>query len=542
MAFTAKLKKIDQAIGRYYAFNGKVDRYFNNDGIGLFYNYVQENGFGDDEDGNSFYDELGAHPDDSLIVDFDVNDDDNSYQMPGLPKENKTEYILKIIKKCDENPDIEWNNKTILIENDIFEKMDNFEISDQNLERIKKQYRLQCPEEFMKIILKDTNTIKFLAIGVKNQCEYVQNLIDNYFQCQIKNFKNDTEKKTVSNWAINHPHFKKLKNYQRKPKLYSDAVSAVNVLSGRIGNPLLFPTLKRINDKLSEVTHRICDAILFIDKIKANCPFQVDFCQIFKQYALNTEIIIENGSDDDDDDDDDDYDDKKNERQCVDIGNIENKLNNNNLKYILKNMSSDQSEKIRLLPFYNEFAGKVYELADDSKEQSCQHQRFIIFMDRRDYENEKLFMFEPPNDSREIPHNALNLIYFSHSAVCLLPNMDYELSPIWNGDINDDDDDDEKEFNKGKLGAKTACSNPVMTLSFHVMEENVIKCYLFVNRQYIRFMPEDLKIVLPQLFVDDDENKAFVNGNVIDGLIKSITPILKDKYFEAFVQSYCTQL
>eukprot|EP01084_Bolivina_argentea_P000950 1741_1 len=94
------------------------------------------------------------------------------------------------------------------------------------------------------------------------------------------------------------------------------------------------------------------------------------------------------------------------------------------------------------------------------------------------------------------------------------------------------------EVSKGKIGVKSR--SPIMTLSFHVLEEDVVKLYVFVNGQYFRFMPQDLKDILPVFFVSNDSNKEFKNGEKIKTLIEEIEPYLKDVKFDDFVKTYCT--
>eukprot|EP01083_Nonionella_stella_P254455 874339_1 len=59
---------------------------------------------------------------------------------------------------------------------------------------------------------------------------------------------------------------------------------------------------------------------------------------------------------------------------------------------------------------------------------------------------------------------------------------------------------DPGEPDEGDIGAKNGCNGYTLTLSFHAKEEKEIKCYLFWSGQMIRFMPEDMKTLLPSIF------------------------------------------
>merc|ERR1712032_1664812 len=71
------------------------------------------------------------------------------------------------------------------------------------------------------------------------------------------------------------------------------------------------------------------------------------------------------------------------------------------------------------------------------------------------------------------------------------------------------------------IGSGTACDGSIMTFSFHVQKANVIKLYLHCQGNCIRFMPEDIRTILPLLF-----NKEFGNNrqwidcqSLVDGYI-----------------------
>eukprot|EP01084_Bolivina_argentea_P204830 349851_1 len=97
--FRTTAKKVDAAIGRFYESNGFKD-YFDEQGTGKFYEYIDANGFADDEE--TFMTELNNDAEECLLLDFDdnllVNDD------------NRNQSILNLIRKCINNPDITFND------------------------------------------------------------------------------------------------------------------------------------------------------------------------------------------------------------------------------------------------------------------------------------------------------------------------------------------------------------------------------------------------------------------------------------------------
>ena len=50
----------------------------------------------------------------------------------------------------------------------------------------------------------------------------------------------------------------------------------------------------------------------------------------------------------------------------------------------------------------------------------------------------------------------------------------------------------------------------------------------------IRFFPDEIKLVFPEIFNMNEKNQEFMQSEDLDGLIKSMKQRLKDKYFDAF--------
>ena len=114
-------------------------------------------------------------------------------------------------------------------------------------------------------------------------------------------------------------------------------------------------------------------------------------------------------------------------------------------------------------------------------------------------------------------------------------------------DNNDRDAKSKKEPSKyTDIGVHFSCKSALLTLSFHVKTDEVIKLYLYHNGQCMRFMPEDIKTILPTLFnLKYADNEGWLNRKdpdsdelEVDRYINEMKKYLKDVEFDAFRQSY----
>ena len=114
-----------------------------------------------------------------------------------------------------------------------------------------------------------------------------------------------------------------------------------------------------------------------------------------------------------------------------------------------------------------------------------------------------------------------------------------------------DYDDEEKGYDRdekahqqpGKyrdIGSLFGCNSSLLTLSFHVKQQHVIKMYLYFNGQCMRFMPEDITTILPVLFnMEHGDNSQWIRQQMeVNQYIDRMERCLKDVEFEAFQQSY----
>merc|ERR1712141_443828 len=108
--------------------------------------------------------------------------------------------------------------------------------------------------------------------------------------------------------------------------------------------------------------------------------------------------------------------------------------------------------------------------------------------------------------------------------------------------INGNNKKEKEEYTN--IGAGFSAAGSVLTLSIHAKQENVIKMYLFCNGQCIRFMPSDIRVVLPILFNMDESNPMgqvnafYMQGTHVDEMIQAMEGRIIDDEFAAFRQSY----
>lgn len=268
-------------------------------------------------------------------------------------------------------------------------------------------------------------------------------------------------------------------------------------------------------------------------------PFQFDLSFAVGEPEMREQIAVDH--DDDDDDDEDDI--EMEEQEYVDyVGNIEMKLTSNKLKYSKAEIDFKYGRG-RLSRVFEKLYGQyLKENNMESPKDNVLHLRYkrlISMVDLRQHAHgqnidlpDTIFMYEPPRDCRDIPQDAVPEWYFASSRMCLLPALH---------DEHDRYGMEKRHPDKYQgIGAAFELNSSMMTMSFHVKDQDVVKLYLYHNAQCIRFMPEDIKIILPLLFnMDYGDNARWISEmNEVNGYIDRMRRCLKDVEFEAFQQSY----
>eukprot|EP01084_Bolivina_argentea_P107932 192919_1 len=149
-----------------------------------------------------------------------------------------------------------------------------------------------------------------------------------------------------------------------------------------------------------------------------------------------------------------------------------------------------------------------------------------------------IYVYTPPTNCVNIPRDVCGLWFISASRTSLLPDMKYgngeqALKDVINLNAT------REELLKSNIDSGSHCKAGLLTISFHVKSKDEVKMYLYFNGQMIRFMPKDIKIILPLLFnMEYGDNNGFIkNTEEVNPIIKNISKVIKDEYFNAFKRS-----
>eukprot|EP01083_Nonionella_stella_P304286 1056697_1 len=295
------MKQIDDALGRYYAMN--KTKYYDDDKIGKFYSYCNENGLDDDATIDEEFEQ--DDPEESLLVDFDDN-------FPGIdPNDaNKSLKILKILKNCREN-------ETAYMEDG--EEFSSFTVTrkdwilhEQNWRETVKIYKDQCPVLFDRKFEDDKTILRLLTVGVKIDKPYLMYLADTFQRERVEHIEKDINF-TVPLWQHTNRHMKELKkiDYRRDimdKSCYDSTVSSLHSYFSRVCPQLMFYPPIFIEDSLRETCEYISGAVDFVARVAqdkyTSCPFQFDCVFAFNKVSKSPHQAMPGFYNDDDDDDD----------------------------------------------------------------------------------------------------------------------------------------------------------------------------------------------------------------------------------------------
>merc|ERR550525_218805 len=127
---------------------------------------------------------------------------------------------------------------------------------------------------------------------------------------------------------------------------------------------------------------------------------------------------------------------------------------------------------------------------------------------RREFEN--VYMFQPPQNARDIPKDEVPEWYLHSTSNQVIPG-------------------------KRPIGAAEERGGSLLTLSIHAKQQDVVKAYLYWNGGVMRFMPEDIRTVLPLIFnMKNEKNTAFLTNEKVELTINKMARYLVDYEFEAF--------
>eukprot|EP01084_Bolivina_argentea_P314185 544180_1 len=621
----SKVQQIDKALGRYYQTLG-ADSYFNEDGIGIFQAWCDDNGFDDD----AVNDEFNENPSECSIIDFDEN---FPLQNDTTDETKRAQQIIKIIQQCYNDPNAFTNKLT-----KIFPPISNtfFDIDEiKDIDQVEQIYSNECAALF-KIFYNDRDILKLIAVGRKHNISYLQHLTDTYsrdrilYDIQNKIYKNKKVGQypplSENIWSAqgNSKFFDSIRNTNNKQHAIS-TLSAITSFYKRLVPKLLLNESTRIQDLIAPTAKYITNAVLWVSRLAHNnCPFEVDICIGYRKVVFNN-IFVGNDLRNIYDNDEGFFD-------C--IGNVEQKLKKNNINYCRQIIDAYESkEKDAVCVFQKLFAKFKRDLKIDNYPYK---RRFVVFIDRRQVDTDTMTMFEAPDNCKCIPDQCVSLWYLSASRTCIIPNLEYigdvlhavnavshkiiekiqnkernlknglkkanfeyglslaavkEKKVVNNGlrfvlvvQVNDgsyykinvlrtnepikyvlegecERDNEFKEsdemFNvtdqtqltmKQKLmnqniKSNDHCKGGLLTLSFHVIQQDEIKIYLYINGQMCRFMPEDIQYILAKFFdpnYDSGRNSGWTECNEVKTLVRTMKEKGKicDVEFDAFYKKY----
>ena len=175
-----------------------------------------------------------------------------------------------------------------------------------------------------------------------------------------------------------------------------------------------------VNGSLEVTVQYMVQAAEWIDNIlkqsnEETVPFQFDLCFAFGE-------PFERHNDSNDQSDDEDMKEQEPTVYVDYVGNIEAKLKNNELKYSKNEINAKDGMEQMFGDLFQQFLSEN-KLKSDSYLRS---KRLISMVDQRNQNNDTIFMYEPPDEFRDIPSGSDTVPewFMVSSRQCLLPGLD----------------------------------------------------------------------------------------------------------------------
>mmetsp|Transcript_31106 Transcript_31106/g.27379 ORF Transcript_31106/g.27379 Transcript_31106/m.27379 type:complete len:536 (-) Transcript_31106:14-1621(-) len=510
---------IDRGLRDYYTAL-KVDTYWDvKEDKGEFKKYCFQSGLEEYDDFKTEVDEFIKDNDDEE----DLGNNIIYNSIIEMQEENKIKNqdekeicrVIQTILKTGSPPKI---NKEI----DQFE----LEVTSKEIEKTTKLYQAQTYSLLGANGLKDCILMEFFAIGYRNNdFSFLNNVVDSFTRDHIAaaNKKKGAKNLHLDEWMKENTFLSKLHN--KNEGKASRFKSAVNSYLIRIAPRLQIKQEYLICDSIQQISHYIIAITAFIKKLldeyEAKPPFMIDFMVVVKDSELDNDgnELPDLGDDSSDDDDDDDEDEK--DSKIDRIGDIEQKLKDENCRYVGTKMNLNQVKDSQVMldrftSIYNEFKeGDTYPTK----------RRFNVAIDRREDKDGLILFFEPPSNCDKMPEDGHVIEwYFNATKQCLIPG---------------------KGYNSGK-GDKTTTLNgssktdgQLITFSFHIESLDEIKCYLFYNGCVSRFYGQDIMEIFPNIFdMEYEDNMKFTKNDNEKTIEIAKNIVLSDLHFETFYKSF----
>eukprot|EP00484_Ammonia_sp_Unknown_P001417 CAMPEP_0197021786 /NCGR_PEP_ID=MMETSP1384-20130603/2703_1 /TAXON_ID=29189 /ORGANISM="Ammonia sp." /LENGTH=459 /DNA_ID=CAMNT_0042449693 /DNA_START=21 /DNA_END=1400 /DNA_ORIENTATION=+ len=414
-------------------------------------------------------------------------------------------------------------------------------------------YAEQCPT-----LTKEDHDKSFMltaALGRRNQLPLVSYVVDTFNRYRIQQLlhgKDSSKDYTAADFTADVPYYQEKENFHVHsvlstfqtrfvPKLQLEPLavftdSAEDILRYIYGTSQMIQTVlaREVAKENSGVN---ADDVSDVDQI---IPFQFDLVIVPKgskqskqmQQFEHVDITDSEGDDDDDDDDDDDEEEDDEAKQADNIGDILPRLEEHAIAaeiFEIEQKTLDQN-------------GMIYRTLNDHfrKVSKGRNARYVMVVDRRDdaketgndndngKDDEKqpakkkngadtLYMYSPKCKAKgaskvdehfhELHKDLVEESLVFKTTKCLIPGVSDGIDP--------------------HLGCKNL---NVITLSFHVLRIDLVKCYIYINGGGSRFEPSDLINILPKHFAKPPaKDSSLVDEQQLDKLF----PLqLRDKNFD----------
>jgi len=530
----------------------KIDGYDDEDGVGKFAAFCEDNGFDDDDD--TFKEEFDAGPDQCAFCDIE-----DAFPWLEEDDESRNKKIYDLLYKC-------WSEKSAFTE--LAESMEplkiskaDWQVSEKDLQAARRQLREQCPTICNEQFLNDQALSMVISVGMKMGRPYLQWLVDMftreglYHHHRNKNGKNYPE----SEWAASNKHTKYLNSIKVKTNGKANTakdlvVAAVSSFSKRISPSMMLRPPLKIQDSLRQISNYIAATVHFVAGLVANnkrsCPFQYDSVYAIESVKMKVNTVVlpmrDDDVDDDSDDDDEEDDSKTNDDNDDPFGALKEKMKANELPF-LNTIIGDGSDSVKPARAFNDSFNAFKERKMKKLPEYPRNERFLSVVDRRKQNKSKgivaedeLIFFAPPRDCRKLPHPPHPFYFFEASRTCIVPDREYTAKLLERLKQMDDG-----ATLRGPEKAKTVTSMSLrkgIVLSFHCLSAEEIRCYIYIGSQGMRFLPEDIRLLLP-IFFDENyaDNKKWADSDEAKKLVKGMQQKLRDDEFIAFLKSYKSQ-
>jgi len=313
-----------------------------------------------------------------------------------------------------------------------------------------------------------------ISINNGNQNEsLILSLVDNYMRYYFNEYRKGNIKSIDEWWADKLPKYNDTKHEQMKLKY----IAGMKSFSKRICPRILLPPNQLIDDNINlfaKMVIQILESILDIINRNYSLPLQLDF-------VIHPRNISHVNDDYDDDDDAKSVDESNNNNNARNNMNFPDDMKNIQDDYVdFTNASQNSSITRKLVPLLQKLN---------------RNGRFVVMINRKPKSNPNIFTFKP---------QKFNTIHKKYVPESFIHNAKYILEP------------------KGaKSGSHFGANDgSVFSLSFHLLNKNIIKCYQFWGTCFARFLIDDIINVWPYFFPKINGQNQSISDDIIPEIKK----------------------